>query len=186
MFDIIASSFFQKKKCHLPGIGKLSFVNSSAETDLSNAQIKAPLQSITFTPTKNNEHIFNEFSAISEMMQQKLNEDHSLNINGIGTFIKDNAGNIQFIPIKLDVVFAQPVSAIPVIRKDAEYSVLVGDKETTNTAMNEKYNEETENTFEKKSYWWIWAIVFAAVGLTLITFYIYNSGIGNLGNCTPL
>ena len=186
MFDIIASSFFQKKNCHLPGIGKLSFVNTSAETDLSNTQIKAPLQSITFTPTKNNEHVFNEFSAISEMMQQKLNEDHSLNINGIGTFIKDNAGNIQFIPIKLDVVFAQPASAIPVIRKDAEYSVLVGDKETTNTAMNEKYNEETENTFEKKSYWWIWAIVFAAVGLTLIMFYIYNSGIGNLGNCTPL
>jgi len=186
MFDIIASSFFQKKTCHLPGIGKLSFENTYAETDLSNARIKAPQQSIIFTPTKTNEHIFNEFSAISEMMQQKLNRDGTLNINGIGTFIKDNAGNIHFIPVELDAVFAQPVSAIPVIRKNAEYSVLVGDNQTTNTVINKKYNDETENTFIKKSYWWIWAIVFAVTGLLLIAIYIYNSGVNNLGNCTPL
>jgi hypothetical protein len=186
MYDFIASSFFQKKTCHLPGIGKLSFVTTAAETDFGNAQIRAPRQSIVFTPTESNEHVFNEFSAISEMMQQTLNEEELLEITGIGTFIKDKAGIIHFIPIELDSVFIQPVNDIRVLRQDAEHPILVGDTTTTNTAMSEKYSEAAENTVVEKSNWWIMAIVLTLLGLSLIAFYIYNFGIGNLGNCSSL
>jgi hypothetical protein len=186
MYDLIASSFFQKKTCHLPGIGKLSFIATPAVKDFVNAQINAPQEAIIFTPTDSNEQIFNEFSAISEMMQKKLQEDELLEITGIGTFIKNKAGIIHFIPIELNTVFIQPVTANIVKKPDVEHSILVGDTETTNTAMNEKYSEEIENKTVKKSNWWIWAIVLALVGLVLIASYLYNYKIENLGNCSPL
>jgi len=186
MFDVIASSFFQKKSCHLPCIGKLSFLYTPAAADVANAEISAPQQTIIFTPTDSNENIFNEFSAISELMQQKLTTDKTLDITGIGTFIKDAEGIIHFIPIDVDPVFLQPVNAAIVTRQMVETAMPVGDINTTTPARSKKQSEVIDAAVEKKSNWWIWAIVLAAVSLSLIVFYLYNFGFNNAGNCTPL
>jgi hypothetical protein len=189
MYDFIASSFFQKKTCHLPGIGKLSFVATAAETDIINAQIKAPQEAIIFTQTDRDEQIFNEFSAISEMMQRQLTELGLLEISGIGTFTKDKTDIIHLIPIEINPVFIQSVSAISVKRPDIEQAILVGDTENINTSISEnseEENSEEENTADKKANWWIMAILLALIGISIIAFYMYNVGFGNLGNCTPM
>lgn len=98
MFNFIASSFFQKKHCQLPGIGSLSLVKRPAQTDFVNGQIKAPIEEILFTPAKNGKPVFNEFSAISELMIRKMDEEGEVALAGIGIFVKKETGLINFFP----------------------------------------------------------------------------------------
>ncbi len=183
MYDIIAASFFQKKNCILPGIGQLSFTSKAAETDFSNSQLLAPRQSIVFIPSSQENNLpFNEFSAISELMKKTLETTGEVAITGIGSFTKQENGQLHFKAIELDPVFFQPVQAVRVTRQDAEHNILVGDKETTSTVMNEMLHVEETN--KVKDHWWIWAIVWLAVAAAIVGYYFYDFGFNNLGNST--
>lgn len=179
MFDIIASSFFQKKSCRLPGIGNLELVTTSAEYDFGSRQIKAPKETILFIPSPSADKYFNEFSAISQLMKDELDRNGLVEVTGLGSFTKDNSGNIHFDAVMVSEDFYQPVAAEKVIHKDAEHSILVGDKETTNTEMTEYY-EETET--EAKSKWWVWAVVLGAIGLAAVGYYLYANGFNGLAS----
>jgi hypothetical protein len=179
MYSIIAASFFQKKSCLLPGIGKLSLITYPASGDFSSKQIEAPKQEIIFAPGNADEKLFNEFSAISELMKNKLDEEGIVDVAGIGVFSKDDSGDIKFESVQLDENLQFPVTAVRVIRERSEHAMLVGDKETTNTAMSELLNEEEETAKDK---WWIWAIVLGAIGLLLLIIYLSTHGINMFGN----
>jgi nucleoid DNA-binding protein len=179
MFDMIASSFFQKKSCRLPGIGNLELVTTPAEYDFGTKQIRAPRQSILFISAPSSSDYFNEFSAISQLMKDALEKNGSIEITGLGSFTKDSSGAIQFSAQPANEDFFQPVTAEKVIHKDAEHSILVGDKETTNIEMNEYYSDEV---VEAKYRWWIWAIVLGAVGIIAVAVYLLQHGFNTLGS----
>jgi hypothetical protein len=181
MYNIIAASFFQKRSCVLPGIGRLSLITHSAQTDFTNKQIMAPVQEIVFSPGTAEEQLFNEFSAISELMKKKLDEEGEVALAGIGVFTKSSSGDINFTAVKPGDDIQQPVSAIRVIRERSEHTMLVGDKETTNTEMTELLNEDEP----AKDKWWIWAIVLGAAALLALAIYLYQHGINAFGNVTP-
>lgn len=183
MYDLIAPAFFQKKSCRLPGIGQLTLTTTPAEIDFSNKQIVAPFQSIVFVPISGNENVYNEFSAISELMKKNLDEEGSINLAGIGHFYKETNGTIRFEQVVLNPVFLQPVSAVRTIRQDAEHNMLVGDKKTTNVEMTEFLNEEDPIPPDR---WWIWAIVLGLIGIGLLTVYFTQNGWSLLGNCNPV
>ncbi len=178
MYNIIAPSFLQKKKCILPGIGSLSLITHSAETDFSNTQIKAPRQEIVFTPAGTGTSLFNEFSAISEMMKRSLDGEGRVELLGIGSFTKNKSGQIIFTPVAIDTDFTLPVTAERVIHKDAEHNILVGDKETTNVEMTEYFSEETL----PKDNWWIWALLLGAAGIGVIAYYFSQYGVNGLSS----
>ena len=177
MNDLIASTLFQNRTCTLPGIGTLNIITRAAQADFVSAQIKAPVQTIAFTPSIN-ENIFNEFSALSVLLMKHLEESGELKLEGIGTFTKDEQGTIQFTPEEVDELFSQPVSAVRIIREDAAHAILVGDKETTSTEMTEFFNE----TPHQKSRWWIWAAVLGLVGSGVVIYYLVQNGFNLLGN----
>jgi len=178
MYNIIAPSFFQKKNCVLPGIGSLSIITHPAETDFSNTRIKSPRQEILFTPAGSNAPVFNEFSAISEMMKRHLDEENRVEVLGIGTFTQDPSGQVSFHSIRIDDVFTEPVTAERVIHKDAPHAILVGDKETTNVQMTEYFTEEPT----APDRWWLWAVTLAAAGIIVITLYIAQNGLNALAS----
>jgi nucleoid DNA-binding protein len=179
MFNVIASSLFQKKSCRLPGIGTLEVVTRSAEYDFSNQQISAPQHRIVFINASSSDNTFNEFSAISQLMKQKLKDEGMVEIDGLGSFVKDGNGSLQFVPVEIDSNLLQPVVAERVIHKDAEHAILVGDKETTNVEMTEYYTDETAVAKDK---WWIWAIVLGVVAISVIAYYLSQNGIADLGS----
>ena len=179
MFDIIASSFFQKKSCRLPGIGNLELVTTPAQYDFGNRQIKAPRQTILFVSASTASGNFNEFSAISQLVKDELEKNGSVEITGLGSFTKDDSGTIHFSAYPVNDDFFQPVTAEKVIHKDAEHSILVGDKETTNVEMNEYYSDETA---VKKDRWWVWAIILGVVGIAAVAFYLYQHGFNDLAS----
>lgn len=180
MFDLIASSFFQKKSCRLPGIGNLELVSTPAEYDFPNRQIRAPRQTILFIPSRSADNGFNEFSAISNMMKDELDKKGKVEVTGLGVFTRGDDNVIQFNPETISEDFLQPVAAEKVIHKDSEHSILVGDKETTNVEMNEYYSDDVAE--ESKLKWWLWAAVAGAVGIAVIAMYIYQHGLNDFAS----
>ncbi len=177
---LIAPTLFQNKICRLPGIGTLKIVTASAETDFINTQIKAPVHSIIFTAAQDDGHVFNEFTALSELIKRDLDEKGTVTLKSVGNFITTSDGAINFVPLHLSPVFMPAVVAKRVVRQDAEHAILVGDKETTNTLMTEYF---VEDVIEKPTYrWWVAAIILAIIGLSVIAYYVSQNGSSMLGN----
>ncbi|MEO5892851.1 MAG: hypothetical protein ABIQ31_21555 [Ferruginibacter sp.] len=178
MYQIIAPTLFLNKICRLPGIGTLVMVPHSAETDFVISQIKSPVETIDFIVEDNDEKGFNEFSAISELLQKNLDENGSFLLKGIGTFTKNMMGEIRFLPIPADPMFTFSVTAERVVRPVSSHTLLVGDQQTTNVEMREYFNEKQPS----KDRWWVWAIALAAAGIAVLAVYLYQHGVGAFGN----
>lgn len=177
---IIAPTLFLNKTCRLPGIGTLAVITRSAEHDLVNAKIKAPVPSIVFSASQEaDENVFNEFTALSELIKKDIDEKGIVTLKGVGDFVKNEASGIDFIPQQVNRIFLPTVAAQTVIRQNTKHAILVGDKETTSTQMT-GYFEEIETL--KKSRWWIWAIVLGVVGLATIVLYLLQYGFNLFGN----
>lgn len=168
----------------MPGIGNLELVNTPAEYDFPNRQIKAPRQTILFIPSRSADNSFNEFSAISNMMRDELGKKGKVEVTGLGIFTKGDDNVIQFTAATVNEYFLQPVQAEKVIHKDAEHSILVGDKETTNVQMTEYYSDEVAEASNYK--WWLWAAIAGAAGIAAIALYIYQNGVNDLSSKSVL
>ncbi len=179
MYDVIASAFFQKKYCRLPGVGNLELLTIPAEYDFPSQQIKAPRQQIQFIRAARTDNVFNEFSAISQLLREHLQREGTVDIRGLGTFSKQADGTIDFTAALISDDLFQPVLAQKVIHKDAEHSILVGDMETTNVEMTEFFNEEAVVVADR---WWIGALIAGLVGIAVIAYYLSQNGPGQLGS----
>ncbi len=176
---LIAPALFQNKFCRLPGIGTLAVITSTAETDFVNSHINAPLPSIIFSASQKDENIFNEFTALSELIKKDLEQKGSVTLKGVGDFVKNEEGIIGFIPQQLNKRLMPPVAAQRIIRQNVKHTMLVGDKETTNTTMAEYFVEEEQLTTDR---WWIWAIVLGVIGIGILVLYISENGFNLFGN----
>ncbi len=184
----------------MPGLGTLSINAGKAEADFLNTVIKAPSPRIVFDakeddPTNLLEYIAEKtrrsIAQATDSLQQFCNNlkattktSQSAALNGVGSFFIDSAGKINFKSAQLPAAFLQSVKAVRVIHPEAEHQILVGDKETTNTVMNEYFSEAPE----KKSRWWIWAIVLGIVALIAILLYLNNyAGLRSMaGSAMPI
>jgi hypothetical protein len=181
MYQIIAPTLFQNKICKLPGIGTLVMVSNPAETDFVNGQIKSPFETIQFVAAPPEENIFNEFSAISELLKKNLIENGSFFLHGIGTFFNSKENEVSFSQVLIDTVFTMPIDVERVIRQDATHAMLVGDQQTTNVEMTEYFTEQVPPTDR----WWVWALVLSVIGIAAILLYLYlnaNHSMGNVGH----
>ena len=177
IFDVIAASFFRKKQCILPGIGRLELLEQAARYDFPNQQMLAPRSSIRFTPLPDASNIFNEFSAISQLLKEKLLRSGEVAVTGLGIFTYGN-GIVDFTAATVPEALLQPVQAIKVIHKDAVHNMLVGDRETTNTEMQELLSEPAE----VKGSWWKGALLLAAAASAALLYYLSVYGFNNLAS----
>ena len=177
---LIAPTLFQNKFCRLPGIGTLEVVVKSADTYFGHHEILAPIPSIIFDPSTKDENIFNEFTALSELIKNELHSKKIVTLKGIGNFVLNTDDAIEFLPLKINESFLQPVIANRVLRQDVEHTILVGDKEVTNTAMTDYYDEEAKAA--TKNNWWIAAIILAVIGIAAIVIYISVYGVNSFGS----
>lgn len=203
MNDLITSFIIQSKECRLSGIGRFKTAKIFARTDIANKQIIPPFIEYSFTPReeKISDGLINYVAAkkdISVLAAQnmikawsnntldRLKNGEEIFLPSLGSLKKNESGSIFFIQ-KKDVVFYEPVPAERVIHKNSEHAVLVGDKETTSSAMNQLLNEEV---IVKNNKWKVAASVLLALGLLLLFFYFYQhslsfSAIGNQTHVVP-
>ena len=195
MHHLIASYLFQNKTCPLPGLGTLSIHTGKAETDFTNQQIIAPERFIEFRERKtsaagllnyvalttngNLDEVSEALDHFCDHLKNEISVHGKVLLPGIGNFVTHDGGDIIFEQSALPAIFFQPVTAERVIHPKAEHSMLVGDKETTNTLMSEYFNE----TPAAKDRWWIWAIVLGVIGLLILVYYFTaTNGISLFGN----
>jgi len=178
MYQIIAPTLFQNKICRLPKLGSLVMVAHAAESDFVNGRIKPSFETIDFIAAGQDENLFNEFSAMSELLLKELNKNGSVVLPGIGTFTKANNAGIYFTAVEIDPVFNQAIDVERVIRQDAPHGILVGDQQRTNVEMTGFFNEQPTNSDR----WWIWAIILAVVGIGALIVYFYSEGKISVGN----
>lgn len=177
---LIAPTLFQNKTCRLPGIGTFTIVVKNAETYFGLHEIIAPQPSIVFEPATPGEAEFNEFTALSELIRKDLFIKRRVTLKGIGDFVLSAEESIEFLPLKVNEHFIQPVIADRVVRQDVEHTILVGDKEVTNTVMADYYEEEANAGSAFR--WWIVAIFLAIIGVVAIVIYLSVYGFNSFGS----
>ena len=187
MLELISSYLFLHKSCPLPGIGTLLIVDLPAVTDFTNKKISAPRPHISFrteeidlegllayvsiNTTTDKGQTETTIMRFCEDLKNDLTQKKHASLPEIGEWNVDDSGQLNFKPAELLPDFLPTVHAERVIHPDAEHSILVGDKETTNTQMTEYYTEEPV----KKDRWWIWAIILGTIGVLTILIYINDS-----------
>jgi hypothetical protein len=200
MDQLIATYLFAHKQCSLPGLGNLLIVNNIAENDFLNKKILAPQPNIIFSDkevsangliqfiadkkNKSVDEVNIELQQYCKQIKSTLNENTFFSFAGIGNFSTAPGGKIQFSEQALPSHYLPVIEAERVVHPEAEHSILVGDKESTNTAMADYYNEEEP---VKKSHWWIWAILLFCMAMAMLLTY-FNGANGNsmFGNCTSI
>jgi hypothetical protein len=199
MQNFITSFLIQRKECCLSGIGTFRITTSHSELDVANKKLFPPTDEIIFT-TKGDK--FSEelvkYIARKEQISEKeahvnlkkwckhaigtLNTGGKIIFTSIGSLQKNATGNIFFQHQK-PLTFFKEVAAERIIHKNVEHKILVGDKETTSSAMNQFLNEEQA---VKNSKWKIAAIILLALALVVIFihFYMNEWSLSSTGNQT--
>lgn len=197
MQDLIASFIIQSKECKLPGIGKFRQVATPAESDIANKQIIPPVKEFLFTgreekisnelinyiAVKKNVPITEAQSLIKEWCSNvsfKLKNNEELILPSLGSLKRIASGNI-FFHRENDIPFFVPVAAERVVHQNSVHAVLVGDKETNSSVMNQLLNEDE---VRPNNTWKIIALILFIVCLFLLFFYFYQHpfSLSSLGN----
>lgn len=198
MQDLITSFIIQSKKCRLRGIGKFRVVTSAAEPDIANKQILPPTVEILFTAkedTTSDELIkyvaarrkISTVEASAEVEQwcreaiSRLKNGEEILLEPLGSLKKSSSGTAFFHHQGAFRLF-EPVVAERVIHENSEHKMLVGDKETTSSVMNQFYNEE--ETIAKSNTWKIIAVILLVLALLFLIFHFYANpySLSVLGN----
>ena len=192
MIEILNSYLILHKSISIPGLGTIYVERKPAQSDFVNRQIIPASYHYRFdryfdAPDKD---FFTYLAAQKEIadyeairwynewayeLRNKIRTQHEVHWENVGTLRTDPSGEIVFEAQHKLIGFLQPVPAERIIRSNAKHTVLVGDRELTNTAMSDYLNEETVHV-EKES-WWIYALILATVAVVVIFFHFLQKGV---------
>jgi hypothetical protein len=188
MYELLNRYLFQHKSISIPGLGSLVAETIPAVTDFANRQLLPVQYKFRFdkyadTPDRDFFAYLSEkgkvpdFEAIrwynefADGLRARIKSGEEASWQGVGVFKKDFGGEITFEPQSTRYELYPPVKAERAMHTDARHSILVGDKEKTNYEMTELLSDEVH--VEKES-WWIYALILAAIGLSVLFFHLYS------------
>lgn len=198
MQELITSFIIQSKECKLADIGKFKKIRKSAASDIANKQILPPTTELLFTGRE--EKISDDLvkyvadkkrittsEALAEIKnwcadtKVKLKNGEIILFESLGVLKRESFANV-FSPFENSIQFFEPAPAVRVIHKNSEHAMLVGDKETTSSVMNQFY--QVEETEPKSNAWKITAIILLAIALVILFFHFYGHpfSLSELGN----
>lgn len=189
MFNSLYQYLLLHKDLSLPGIGSIQLQKSSSEYDFGNKIFTAPsyffkMETGHQSPSKklfdwlSKTQQITEWEAIRQVnefsfdLKNRISAEGKVDWKNVGTFHRDDKGDIVLDSAPLQLESEKPVIAVKVIRGKAEHKILVGEQERTVIEMEEFFMENTE----KKDIGWIVAIIL--IVFTIMTVGIYLSGKG--------
>ncbi len=200
MYKELYQFLLLQKELPVPGVGTFLLDRNIASVDFPNKQIIAPAYQVSLSPdvevpgksffhklsgllhqsAKDTVMQFNDFAF--ELNRQVMN-GAVIDWKGIGILQKGLAGDIKLIP-STDWPFQATVAAEKVIREKADHMVRVGEEEKTSAEMTEMLNQPEE----KKSYWWVYAMIAGILSVIFIGWHLSEKGvdINATGNGTKL
>ncbi len=200
MIRLINDYLLQHKSVSIPGLGTIYVERIPAQSDYINKQLIPPAYHYRFdkyfdapgrdffiylsAKKRMPEHeaikLYNEWAL---GIRNAIGTENSVNLEGIGLLKRAGSGEIMFEPAGPLKTCDIAVPAERVIRIDAKHTMLVGDKQTTTVEMS-GYLQETP---QRKTSWWIYALIIAAAALLAIGFHYYHNGSeAPFGNHQPI
>ena len=194
MVAALNSYLIQHKSISIPGLGTIYVERTPAQSDFVNKQILPPSYHYRFdryfdAPDKDfftylaSQKEIADYEAIrwynewAYDLRNQIRTKQEVLWDGVGILKTDVTGEVVFEPHQSIVSYLQPVPAERVIRSNAEHTMLVGDRERTNTEMTDYLKEET--VYVEKESWWIYALIIAAIALIVIFFHYYKTGVNS-------
>lgn len=173
----------------MPGIGTFLLERKSARVDFPNKQITAPVYTILLQPEYaapaisfftslgsllhlSGKEAVKEFNNFSFDLKKQLSDGAIINWSGIGILQKGLAGDIKLSPSVIQLQ-ETPVVAHKAIREKAEHMIKVGEDEKSAEEMTELLNREEE----KKTFWWVYAMVLGILSVIFIGWHFSENGI---------
>lgn len=204
MKEILLKYLLQYQQLGLPGIGFLQLYIRASQTDIVNKRILPPTPSSRLTPDVPVPAEADQVRFIARTMQvaedvaerqledfcaaalEGIKKGVPLEWEGFGTIRKGIAGEMTFELTSKSIFAFPPVEAERVIRTNAEHTIQVGDSEKTNFEMAELLQEDAPE--RRKSRWWVWALLLAVIGISVLAYYLYqhNGDINGFRNQEPI
>jgi hypothetical protein len=200
MTETLISYLLQHKSLSIPGLGSMYIERIPAQTDFVNKRILPPDYHFRFdkyfdAPDKDfftylaQQKDIADYEAIkwynewAYELRNRLRDGQLVKWVGIGTLKKDTSGEIVFEAAGAIPTLHEPAPANRVIHVHAQHTMLVGDREVTREITpveTVEYPPVTETYVEKES-WWIYALIIAAIALSVIFFHFYKNGFTTAG-----
>ncbi|RFM27574.1 hypothetical protein [Deminuibacter soli] len=183
MMQTLYKYLILNKKLALPGIGYFTVEHVPARLDFASKKMYPPISVIRFSGDKvqADRHFFafvsddlqvNEVEAIQQFNNTLLEIKKQIADNGvavlpqIGSLRKEFSNTYSFQPAASAGDYTPEVTAERVIRHEA-HTVKVGEAERTSEEMREMLADGGS----RKSRWWIYALILAALGGGAIAYY---------------
>lgn len=201
MNEIIVSYLIQKGECTVPDFGTFSLHTRPAKYDVVTKEMRAPETKVHFVEkVQKTDHNFIEYicelanidtvHALENLQKwvihskAKLENDGEIVFPTLGSLAAKD-GNYQFENV-ISLPFFKAISAGRVTHKEAKHTVIVGDKESTNTEMNHYLNDPTRELPSKNRFWKVAAAVLLILGLGALAYHFYHHNTsGNQTTITP-
>jgi hypothetical protein len=183
MEELITQYLFKNKQCPLPSLGVLNIIDGNALAVYRERKISAPVPCIKLLDAALPPDDFIEFiswkknvstAGATELLEQYCNRLKNLDaysekkLPGAGKFFVNAEGNLVFKSIEIPSAFHAEISAERVIHPASSHTMVVGDKETTNTEMAAYYSDIEAKSNDR---WWIPAACLAAIAVVALFFY---------------
>jgi hypothetical protein len=200
MFKELYQYLILYKELPVPGIGTFLLEKKPAVVNFPDKEIKSPVYSVSLHTVENapgksffsalgrllhtgeRETIIRFNNFIFDLKDQVLNGGR-VKWKGVGEFSRTLSGEVKFLP-EDEHTAEYPVSAEKVLRERADHMVRVGEDEKTSSEMTEILNQ----TEEKKSHWWVMAMILGIMSVIFLGWYFSENGIltTSTGNNTKL
>jgi hypothetical protein len=198
MYAILNKYLFLKKSIPLPGLGTICMESIPATIDASTRSILPPTYQFRFdkffdSPDKDlftylsaqqnisDYEALRQYNDFAFSLRDHLNYSREVSWEGLGTLIKNDMGDIHFESSMPNPAFLQAVPAEKVVRANAKHMLLVGDRERSNSEMNEWFAEEP---IHGNRLWWLVALIGGIAAVMVILFHFSSHGwnVGSTGN----
>ena len=191
MYSTLYKYLALHKKLNIPGIGNFVITESPATLQFTDKQLHAPATQVQFTqvvhPTNNHFYSFlskewkvEKVIAIRmykdgvEELLDNLKASGMCELPGIGILQKTADGSVNFTPAATSLSLFSNLPAERVLRRNAQHTVLVGEREhiKINTSSFETVAEDvTDEKKPAKDNWLIYALVLAVLAILMIAYY---------------
>jgi nucleoid DNA-binding protein len=192
MVQILYKYLIINRQVTLPGIGVFHIQRQPAKHDYANKVFVSPALPINFNastqlPDKRlyeficRERGLNEVEAERKLnaFANKLNEqvraDKTVELPGMGLLKRDALGQISFEPANVIATYFPPTVAGNILEEKPQSAA---PEKNLATASRETISSDqlAEGEVSQKSYWWVYAIILALLGIGAIGYYYYVNG----------
>ena len=204
MYTELKQYLFLNNQLDLPGIGTLMIERKPAEADFASKLISPPSYSIALHHggSGTSAKLFSwlagalgvterdaviKYNDFAFGLKNQVMSGEKLEWQGIGILSKGLAGEIRFEAALRNVVTESPISAVKILRENAEHTIRVGEEEKTSSQMIRLLTLGVG----KKSYWWVAALILLILSVIFIVYYFSVHGLipaaaGNQQPVTPV